>query len=163
MLLLLLCFALLTFGIEKYLLALRSLNAALKLNKDHPRLHEQAVRFQSVVGPVLSSLPPKVQEIIKSEFTAIPASADLKKLNQDFRAKHQDSAEHVHAAIRTAHLLGEDKTKAEKELVDLLQLKSVTPSTAEEVLATLEQWGGSGVVPFKKAASGKWPEVGIFA
>ncbi|KAH8894269.1 N-terminal acetyltransferase A, auxiliary subunit [Thozetella sp. PMI_491] len=55
---------------KKYLLALRCLNAALSLDKAHPKAQEQVTRFQQAVKPVLSSLPPKVQEIIKSEFTA---------------------------------------------------------------------------------------------
>ena len=150
-------------SLEKYLLALRCLNAALKLNQDHPRLHEQAVQFQHVVGPILSSLPPKVQEIIKLEFTIIPPSTDLKKLNSDFRAKHKESTEHAHAAIRAAYLLGQDKASSEKELVNLLQLKSVTFAAASNIIETLKQWGGSEVGAFKKAASEKWPNVSLLA
>ncbi|KAK3943252.1 N-alpha-acetyltransferase 15, NatA auxiliary subunit [Diplogelasinospora grovesii] len=55
---------------KKYLLALRCLNAALALDKDHPRVQEQSKTFQEAIGPILDSFAPKVQEIIKSEFTA---------------------------------------------------------------------------------------------
>lgn len=57
------------YSLEKYLLALKCLKAALTLDKDHPRVLEQVSQFRSSIDSVLPSLPPQVQEIIKSEFT----------------------------------------------------------------------------------------------
>ncbi|KAK0621716.1 NMDA receptor-regulated protein 1-domain-containing protein [Bombardia bombarda] len=59
---------------KKYLLALRCLNAALSLDKDHPRVKEQVVEFQKAVEPVLQSLAPKVQDVFKSEFIGFARS-----------------------------------------------------------------------------------------
>ncbi|KAK3318039.1 NMDA receptor-regulated protein 1-domain-containing protein [Apodospora peruviana] len=55
---------------KKYLLALKCLKAALLLDEDHPRVKEQAAQLRSTLDPIFDSLAPKVQEIIKSEFTA---------------------------------------------------------------------------------------------
>ncbi|KAM7189518.1 N-alpha-acetyltransferase 15, NatA auxiliary subunit [Rhypophila sp. PSN 637] len=55
---------------KKYLPALKCLRAALALDKDHARVREQVQQFRSAIDPVLGSLPPQVQEIIKSEFTS---------------------------------------------------------------------------------------------
>ncbi|KAM7211676.1 N-alpha-acetyltransferase 15, NatA auxiliary subunit [Rhypophila decipiens] len=55
---------------KKYLPALKCLKAALALDKDHSRVREQVQQFRSAIDPVFGSLPPQVQEIIKSEFTS---------------------------------------------------------------------------------------------
>ncbi|KAK3352830.1 NMDA receptor-regulated protein 1-domain-containing protein [Lasiosphaeria hispida] len=57
------------FRRSKYLLALRCLKAALALDKDDPRVQEQAVRLRKAVDPVLASLAPKLQEVIGLTFT----------------------------------------------------------------------------------------------
>jgi N-alpha-acetyltransferase 15/16, NatA auxiliary subunit len=147
---------------EKYLLALRCLNAAISLDKDHPRVHEQAIEFRKTLNPILESLPPKVQEVIKSEFSAVPATADLKQLNAEFRQQHKDSPEHTLAAIRTAKLLGEDQAQCEKDLLEALETKNITFDQAASMLETLKQWKG-GVTSFQKAAHERWPAVTLFA
>ncbi|OTA99846.1 hypothetical protein M426DRAFT_324834 [Hypoxylon sp. CI-4A] len=147
---------------EKYILALRCLNAALAIDPEHPTVHEQVVRFRQALNSKLDSLPPKVAEVLKSGFTTIDASTDLKKYNADFKAKHQDSASHVIFAIKTERLLGEDKKKAEKDLAEVINLKSIDHEQAIETLALLRQWRSSEVDTFKTAAHKKWPEVTAF-
>jgi hypothetical protein len=51
--------------VERYLLALRCLTAAQALDKTNPKVQDQASRFQSTVKPVLNTLPPHAQTIIK--------------------------------------------------------------------------------------------------
>ncbi|KAI1872760.1 hypothetical protein JX265_004863 [Neoarthrinium moseri] len=148
---------------EKYLLALRCLKSALDLDASHPRVHEQLVHFRNVLNTKLASLPAKVQEVIKSEFTALDASTDLKKYNADFQAKNSNSAPHVIAAIKAKKLLGEDQSKVEKELADVLSVKGIKFEDAKEVLALLRGWRSKEVDGFKKAAAEKWPEVTAFA
>ncbi|KAI1214261.1 N-terminal acetyltransferase A, auxiliary subunit [Annulohypoxylon truncatum] len=148
---------------EKYVLALRCLNAALAIDPDHPAVHEQVVRFRQILNEKLGSLPPKVAEVLKSGFTAIDASADLKKFNADFQQKHKDSAEHVISATKIERLLGDDKKKSEKDLAGVLSLKDIQYDQAAEALALLEQWRSSEAETFKKAAHEKWPEVTAFA
>lgn len=148
---------------EKYLLALRCLNAALALDAQNPALHAQAVELRHALNSALPSLPPKVQETLNAEFTAVPASADLKKLNADYLAKHANSAAHRIAAARAARVLGEPDEAVEKSLVDVLQVESVTSDEAVTVLQQLRKWRSSEVVAFKKTAHEKWPEVTQFA
>ncbi|KAK4227430.1 NMDA receptor-regulated protein 1-domain-containing protein [Podospora fimiseda] len=57
---------------SKYLPALRCLKAALALNKDHPKVLEQASKFHKVIANALDSLSPKVQEVIKAELSGVP-------------------------------------------------------------------------------------------
>ncbi|KAI0834328.1 N-terminal acetyltransferase A, auxiliary subunit [Hypoxylon sp. FL0890] len=148
---------------EKYLLALRSLNAALAIDPEHPMVHEQVIRFRQTLNSKLESLPPKVAEVLKAEFTAVDASADLKKFNADFKEKHKDSPPHVISAIQAEKLLGEDKKKAEKDLAGVISLKNIQHDQAIEVLALLKSWRSSEADTFKTAAHEKWPEVTAFA
>lgn len=152
----------LTSSIGKYLLALRCLNAALAIDAANPVVHEQAVRFRQEVNSKLASLPSKVAEVIKTEFTAIRASTDLKKYNAEFLAKHEDSAPHVVSAIKIQKLLGEDQKTCEKGLFDVLKLGSADWEPAAEALGLLFQWRSSEVEAFKKAAEETWPEVTLF-
>ncbi|KAF3805121.1 N-terminal acetyltransferase A complex subunit nat1 [Colletotrichum gloeosporioides] len=55
---------------KKYILALRSLNAARALDESNAGVQERAHKFAEVIKPALESLPAKVQEVIKSEFKA---------------------------------------------------------------------------------------------
>ncbi|KAI2617732.1 N-terminal acetyltransferase A, auxiliary subunit [Hypomontagnella submonticulosa] len=148
---------------EKYLLALRCLNAALAIDADHPTVHEQVVRFCQILNSKTTSLAPKVVEVLKSGFTAVDASADLKRYNTSFQEKHKNSSAHVISAIKTERLLGEDKKKSEKDLVGVLKLEDVQHEQAIEALALLRQWRSSEADTFKKAAHEKWPEVTAFA
>jgi peptide alpha-N-acetyltransferase len=55
-------------------LALRCLKAALALNKDHPKVLEQAAALRKALDGSLASLPPKVKEVIESELAAVPGA-----------------------------------------------------------------------------------------
>lgn len=59
---------------DKYLLALRCLKAALALNKDHPKLPDQASRLRKALDGALGSLAPKVKEVIESELSGVPGA-----------------------------------------------------------------------------------------
>ncbi|KAI8946652.1 tetratricopeptide [Xylaria longipes] len=147
---------------EKYLLALRCLNAALAIDATNPVVHEQAVRFRQELSSKLASLPAKVAEVIKTEFTAIPPSTDLKEYNAEFLKQHKDSAPHVVSAVKIQKLLGEDQNTCEKALFDILKLKSDNWEPAAEALGLLFQWRSGEAEAFKKAAEETWPEVTLF-
>lgn len=149
--------------IEKYLLALRCLNAALIIDPENATVHEQVVRLRQALSTKLESLSPKVVEVIKSEFTVVDASTDLKQYNDDFKSKHANSAPHIISAIKTSAFLGEDQAKAAKDLEDVLQIPDVHHEQAEEVLGLLRQWRSDEAEPFKSKAHEKWPEVTAFA
>ncbi|KAI1504545.1 NMDA receptor-regulated protein 1-domain-containing protein [Biscogniauxia marginata] len=148
---------------EKYVLALRCLNAALAIDATNPTVHEQAVRFRQVLDTKLASLPSKVADVLKSSFTAIEASTDLKSYNAEFERKHKDSPLHVISAIKTRKLLGEDAKQCENDLTNVLSLESIDYETAAEALGLLWQWRSSEADAFKKASHEKWPEVTLFA
>lgn len=103
-------------------------------------------------------------EVIKAEFTEIPASADLVQLNQLFREKHSASPQHVLATLRVQAALGkDDRAKLAKDVVALLQLDSVQLEDARDAQEVLQGWHSNELEGFKKAAAVKWPESSIFA
>ena len=149
--------------VEKYLLALGCLNAALAIDAQHPALHVQAIELAQALKKDAGSLPAQAQEVVKADFTAVPASADLQKLNLQFQEQHSQDAQHRIAAVRTSRLLGEDAVKTEKDLFDVLSLPSATFHDAASALALLRSWRSSQAESFKQAAHEKWPGVTRFA
>ena len=111
----------------------------------------------------LSSVSPKVAEVLKADFTTISESTDLKHFNEQFRTKHKDSPSHVLSAILVEEKLGGDKGKLAKELVDLVSLDSITLEEASDALQVLQSWRSNETETFKKAATAKWPEAAAFA
>lgn len=148
---------------EKYVIALGCLNAALALDPSHPQVHEQAVKFLHILKAKMASLPTKVQEVIKSEFTFIEPSADLKKYNADFESKHKESPLHKLSAVKTKKTLGEEKEKCEKELMGVLGMVNVKFEDALEAMKVLEEWRSKSVDEFRGKAKAEWPEVTAFA
>ncbi|ROV86969.1 hypothetical protein VSDG_10077 [Cytospora chrysosperma] len=148
---------------KKYVLALRCVKAALALDAENPKAHEQAVRLRHGLNKDLETLPPKVVELIKAEFTEVPASADLATLNREFRERHRTSAQHVLASIRAQEGLGEDRSKLSKEVVGLLELEGIQLEDARDAQEVLKSWNSGELDGFKKAAAQKWPESSTFA
>lgn len=149
--------------VEKYLLALRCLKATLSLDASSPKAHEQAIQLRHALNTDLATLSPKVAEVIRSEFTEVPASADLAKVNQEFRGTHKASAQHVLASIRVQAVLGEDRGKLGKDVVGLLQIPGLELEDAVDAQELLVGWKSAELDDFKKAAAGKWPEASLFA
>lgn len=139
------------------------MNSALAIDPEHPALHAQAVELRQALNSESDSLPAKVQEVLGANFTAVRASADLKNLNAEFRAKHHDSAQHRIAAARAAKLLGDDSGKIEKDLFGVLSSSSTSFADAASILELLRNWRSSEAAAFRKAARDKWPEVTLFA
>lgn len=149
---------------HKYVLALGCLNAARALQPDHPRVHEQSIRLRSAVNSARESLPAKVAEVMEAEFTAVPASADLAKLNAEFRATHSDSPAHVLAAIRAARAIGKgERAEPEKDVASVLDMASLTLSDAESVVGTLKSWRSAEVDTAKAAAQTRFPDATVFS
>jgi tetratricopeptide (TPR) repeat protein len=143
---------------KKYVLALRCLNAGLALGSKHPELHVQAITFRNLLSNN-PEVPPKVAEVLKAEFKTIDASQDLRKYNDDYRKKHQDSPSHVIAAIKAEKVLGEDKSSCEKKLLELVSNQNAEFAHALEILDVLKGWRSSETDAFKKAALSRWPDV----
>lgn len=106
-----------------------------------------------------SGFPAKVSEMFGSEFKAVDAAADLKKLNQDFTHQHKTSPLHLLSAIRTKRVLGEDAAACDKEAAGLLAVDGIQFIDAVEILEALRRWRSPEVDGFKKAAQAKFPDV----
>ena len=124
-------------------------------------MHQQSIALRHSLGPVLETLPAKVQEVLKAEFTAVSSSADLKKLNQTFRTSNSQSAPHKLAALRVDKLLGADKTECQRGAMDILKQGDVTLDDAGSVLGALKEWGVD-VTDFKSVARDRWPDATAF-
>ena len=149
---------------EKYLLALKCLLAAIALDKEHPKVHEQIVGFKLAIDKDLEGVPPQSAEIIKSELSLLPSSATLAKYNDEYLAKHKDSAPSVLSAIRVRRLLSPDSASGcEKDAAAVINLPSITMEEAMETLELLSSWQSGGVATFRSSAAAKWPKATIFA
>jgi peptide alpha-N-acetyltransferase len=143
----------------KYVLTLQCLNRSLAIDAENPRVHEQVVAFRKLLDNAPSDLPPKVLETLKAEFTAVDATADLSKYNQDFQEKHQDSPLHVLSAVKARLALGVDLAKCEKEVTGLIEHASASFNDAVAALETLKSWRSAEIDSFRKAALTRWPNV----
>ncbi|ROT36714.1 N-terminal acetyltransferase A complex subunit nat1 [Sodiomyces alkalinus F11] len=148
---------------KKYVLALGCLNAAIALDASNPKVHERVIEFKHTIDPVLATLPPKVQDLIKSEFKAVPADNTAGQYNQEFLEAHKESPPHVVSAVKARKVLGEDPSKVEKELVALVKGEKVTFEQAGEILEVLKTWKSKEVDTFRALATGRWPQVTIFS
>ncbi|KAJ6782619.1 hypothetical protein PWT90_00172 [Aphanocladium album] len=136
---------------EKYVLALRCLNAAIALDSIHPKLHAQIVAFAKVLKT--ASLSPKVAEVLTAEFKA--DIADLAKYNADYEAKHKD-IRHILSSVAAQRALDGKDTSV--KLTAALSLPGTTFEDAIEVLDTLKRWKSGEAETFQKAAHAKFPE-----
>jgi peptide alpha-N-acetyltransferase len=59
---------------DKYLLALRCLKAALALDKDHPKVLDQATRLRKALCDVLETVAPKLKAVIQEELAGVPGA-----------------------------------------------------------------------------------------
>jgi hypothetical protein len=144
------------------LLALKCILAASALQPDHPTVHEQAIRFKQAVDSASETLPKEVTEVIKSDFTLLPASKSLADINDEFRAKHKDSALHVLSAIRAQKLLTKDSSAGDADVVAILDYPSITFQEAREGLELLSASKSKDLEAYRSKAAAKWPEVTVF-
>lgn len=132
------------------------------MDRQNAKAHEQAVRLRQALDKEAGTLSAKVAEVIKAEFTEIPASTDLAKHNEDFRQRHKGSAQHVLASIRAQDRLGEDRGRLGKQVAGLLQIEGVELGDASDAQEVLKSWKSGELDAFKKAAAQKWPESSLF-
>jgi hypothetical protein len=106
--------------------------------------------------------------------TLLPAAADLKTFNADFRKRHAASVPHAVAATQAAvRFLGEERGKGAQALVGLLDVEEGV--VLEQALGVLEALraapfgeardgdGDGDVVAFKAKAAKKFPLATAFA
>lgn len=149
--------------IEKYLLALKCLLAAAALDKSHPKVHEQSIRFKVAIDADSSSLKPQTQSVIKSTFNLLPSSVDLNKHNDEYLSSNKSNVKATVAGLTVRRLLKpEQKESVDKDVIKVLEIEGVTLTEAEDVLEILKRWRSAEVESFKKSASAKWPNATSF-
>lgn len=150
---------------NKYLLALKCLQAAREIDPENPKLHEQSVRFRQAISKVSEPLPAQTSEVLKESFTAPSASADLKAYNDDFLKKHSDSASHLQSAYNVRHVLdASSKSSNEADLKKTLDLPNATIEDAVAGLALLSEWSSDEKVKddYRAKAASRWTDATIF-
>lgn len=149
---------------EKYLLSLKCLLGAAALDKEDPKVHEQIIRFKLAVDKDVEGVPAKSLDIIKSEFNLLPSSASPTQYNDEYFAKHKDSAPAVLSAMRVRKLLSPDSmSSCEKDVAAVIKLPNITMEEAKEALELLNSWQSAEAYTFKSAAAVKWPKATVFA
>ncbi|KAI9696541.1 MAG: hypothetical protein M1836_005560 [Candelina mexicana] len=148
---------------KKFLLALKCLLAASKIDADDPNVHENTVRFRLEIDEASSSLPPKVIETINSSHPNLPTKADLTQFNKAFLSNHPDSALHIYSYLRVRRLqLPLSQPRNEEEVLATLDLEEITLDEAKEGLNLLKDWRSGNAEGYMKRAATKWPEATHF-
>ncbi|OAG22220.1 TPR-like protein [Alternaria alternata] len=146
---------------NKFLLALKCLQAAREIDPENPKLHEQSVRFRQALAKPAEPLSSQASEVIKDSFTTPPADADLKAYNDDFLKKHSQSASHLQSGYNVRYILdNSSKSQNEQDLQKTLDLSSITIEEAQSGLALLNQWGSEQKVKddYRAKAAGRWSD-----
>ncbi|KAL6706521.1 hypothetical protein ACN47E_005460 [Coniothyrium glycines] len=149
---------------EKYLLALKCLEAAKQIDSENPKLHEQSIRFRQAIGKV-SNLSPQASHIIKETFTSPAADADLKAYNNDFLRKNSKSVSHLQSGYNVRYILdNSSKGQNEQDLTNTLELDDVTIEQAVAGQALLDEWKSAEQVKddYRAKASSRWSQATVF-
>lgn len=137
--------------------------AAAALDREHSKVHEHIVRFKLAVDKDLEGVPAKSAEVIKSEFTLLPASVNLSQYNDEYLSKNKDCARRTLAVLKVRKLLAPDSGgQFGKEAVGVLRLPSITLDEAMEAFELLSSWKSIELENFRKEAAAKWPKASIF-
>ena len=143
---------------------MKCLLAAAALGKEHPKVHEQSIRFKLALDKDMDAVSSKSFEIIKSEFKILPDSLPLSQYNDQYLAKHKDSPQGVLSAIRVRKLLSpESAATCERDVAAVIKLPSVTLEEAREALELLSLWQSGEAGLCKSSAAAKWPKATVFS
>ncbi|RFU35927.1 hypothetical protein B7463_g393, partial [Scytalidium lignicola] len=148
---------------KKYILALKCLLAAAALDSENSKVHQNIVRFNQAIEKDKESIAPKSAEVINSDFTLLPSGKSLKQFNDDYLMKYNDCARHILSGLQVRKALSPESTPAcEKDVLDVLDLKSITFDEALEAFKLLQAWNSSRVEDFRSRAASKWPKALVF-
>jgi N-alpha-acetyltransferase 15/16, NatA auxiliary subunit len=106
-----------------------------------------------------------VDAVIKSDFTLIPADADLQSYNAKWQTQHSESSPHLQSAYHIQYLLGGiSKSQAESELQRLLDSSSISIEDALRGLDYLDEWKSDRQTKdaYWEKGAAKWPESTAF-
>lgn len=162
----------LTPAVDKAMLALRSLLAALSLAPSDPTTHYHLVQLRQKLvkdssGPLSASLDPTSLKILESELSKhLPKETDLAKFNDEYLQKHSEDAAAVRAALQVRYELLDPQAKDEcsKDLVRTLALESSDLKDATQGLQVLREWKADEkyIKLYLDAARERYPDAGAF-
>ncbi|KAF5851366.1 hypothetical protein GGP41_004200 [Bipolaris sorokiniana] len=150
---------------NKYLLALKCLQAAREIDPENPKLHEQSVRFRQAISKPVEPLSTQASEVIKATFTAPPADADLNVYNDEFLKKHSESALHLQSGYNVRYILdNSSKSQNEQDLLKTLDLPTITIEEAKAGLTLLNEWKSEQGFKddYRAKASSRWSAAVVF-
>lgn len=113
----------------------------------------------------LKDIPAEELETLKSGFTLIPADADLKAYNEEWRQKHSQSVPHLQSAFHAQVFLDKaSKPQCEEGLKKLLEKPSMDMEQALRGLEYLDEWKSDESVKdgYRQAAEKRWPRATLF-
>ncbi|KAI9815875.1 MAG: hypothetical protein M1832_005185 [Thelocarpon impressellum] len=152
---------------KKYLLALKCLLAASRLDPEDHTLHEHVVRLKRTLDELPSPLPEKASTVIFSLFPPLlpPPSTTLASFNDAFLARHATSPRHVLSALRVRHLL--DASSVAENAKTLLASLEDHVTEFEDARAGLEaarelKVGEDATKKYRALARAKFPEASGF-
>ncbi|KAI9766056.1 MAG: hypothetical protein M1840_006763 [Geoglossum simile] len=150
---------------KKYVLALKCLLAAFKVDPKHPILHEQIIRFKLALKEA-DYHPQKVSEVITSEFARLFPSDDilLSEYNDTFLSEHSQSPRHIHSALSIRQLLSPDSSRSQDErtLLGTLDLPHISQQEARAGLDLLRSWNSASFTEYHAKAARKFPHATAF-
>ncbi len=127
-------------------------------------MHEQIVRFKLAIDKDNETLSPQGRDVIKSEFTLLPAGGDLKRFNEEYLTNNRDCAQRTVSALKVRKILSPDSASSvEKDIISVLDLPSITIQEASEAYELLRSWRSNESEAFRLLAGAKWPKASIFS
>lgn len=149
---------------EKYILALKCLLAAAGLDPEHPKVHQNIIRFSQAIEKDKESISPKSFEVIKSDFTLLPSGKSFTQFNDEYLAKSKDHVRGTLAGLQMRKSLSpESSPSCEKDILGLLDVPHITLREATEALEVLKSWNSSQAESFRSKAATIWPKAVAFA
>jgi hypothetical protein len=138
--------------------------AAVALDNEHSEVHEQTVFFKQIIDKDAETLHPQTAQIIKSEFTLLPALTNLSQYNDEYLSRNKDCASRILSALKVRRSISLDSTVSiEKDAAALIKLPFITMDEANKTLAALRSWNSSEIESFRANAAAKWPQASNFA
>ncbi|CAG8463054.1 5199_t:CDS:10 [Diversispora eburnea] len=96
---------------KKYLLALRALLQAYKIDKENATLHKDIIRFKLEVSSNISKIHSTTIQVITEELTSkiLPEDMTLIKFSEEFIERNKNSIEHLLVGAESFYLIDSSK------------------------------------------------------
>lgn len=111
-------------------------------------------------------LPEKISDIVLEKFeTILPKTTNLNDWNDTYLRSHNESVDHVRAALSARLLIApNEKAACEKDFVSTIDLSSTTLEKAISGLETLDEWKADATTKqaYNEKAHNKWKEASAF-